>query len=156
MRHGFSQLNFLKSACVIAALAIVQGNATLVQAQGRPVAPLGYPVPQGYAVPIGYPAPVVVAPVYAYYPVTMFGRPVVAYPAPVVYTPPVIVPQAYVTYSNPVVYGPSPAVVRDRVHVGLLGGVVHNYDVRGPGSNYWHLHSRDGWLGHYDRVRYHY
>jgi hypothetical protein len=147
MRHGFSQMNCAKSAFVMALVLIVHGSATQVQAQ--------------YAPPFGYPAPVVAAPVYAYRPVTVFGGPAFAYPVPVAYTAPVMVPQAYVTYSNPAVYGPTaygpgPAIVRDRVHVGLFGGVVHNYDVRGPGYNHLHLHARDGWLGHYDRVRYHY
>jgi hypothetical protein len=141
MRHGVLRINGMKSAFVIAVLAIVHGNATPVQAQ--------------YA-PFGYPAPAMGAPVYAYRPVTVFGGPAFAYPAPVPYAAPVIVPQAYATYSNPAVYGPGPGFVRDRVHVGVLGGVVHNYDVRGPGYNHLHLHTRDGWLGHYDRVRYHY
>jgi hypothetical protein len=144
MRYGLSRIGCVKLASVIAVLAITQGTATPAKAQW------------GYAPPLGYPVAVAPAPVYAYRPVTVFGGPAFGYVQPAAYTPPVIMPQLYASYSNPALYGPSPVLVQDRAHYGLFGGVVHNYNTWGPGYNHLHVHTRDGWLGHTDRVRYHY
>ncbi|MDB5389963.1 MAG: hypothetical protein JWM11_5609 [Planctomycetaceae bacterium] len=147
MRYGFTRIGWAKSAMAVAGLALLFGNATQAHAQWGYVQPLGYAVPG--------------APVYAYRPVAVFQVPVMgyvspmAYASPVAYPQPVVVPQPYVAYSNPAIYAPAPVAVRDRVHYGTFGGRVENYNVWGPGGHT-HVHARDGWLGHHDRVRYHY
>lgn len=143
MRYGCSRIGLSKSVLIIAGVAILVGHATQAHAQWA------------YAPPLGYAVPVAPVPVYAYRPVGVYTPVVTAYAPPVVYTQPVIVQQSYVAYSNPAIYAPAPAVVRDRVHYGALGGRVENYNVRGPGHSHLHLHSRDGWLGYHERVRYH-